>query len=387
MSLEIIAKWLSRPIKSFAVTEVSDLSVTIGTTVGSVREENQDRVVAARFTSAKRPETSFISFAICDGMGGMADGSRCAEIALSAFLMQLAKGATTSAGDAVRLAAMEANAEVNRRYRERGGTTIVAMAMFPKSAAAVSVGDSRLYEIVRPGSLRQISSDDTIVGELNKLPGFAPPHSASDTFAGQLAQYVGLGDGVEPRVHRLDRSNAYLLTSDGVHGYGMSPETLNQFVAAAGPSSSLVSRLLQLSRWCGGRDNASIICASPLDASHPTPLPWGEDDWLEIWDCGGKIEFPLTRADRPAAAETRPPERLPRRSETPTETSRKRGQGSSPKRSRPSDRQRRVTPDQGSLKIEIVGEADVEAAGGAEAPPTGGRPDKALANEEPGSKG
>jgi serine/threonine protein phosphatase PrpC len=107
-------------------------------------------------------------------MGGMADGARCAEIALSSFLFRLTHDVRQTASETVRVAASTANAEVYRQYRERGGTTLVAIVVFPGSAAAVSVGDSRIYAANTRKELKQISIDDTIAGELNKLKGVNP---------------------------------------------------------------------------------------------------------------------------------------------------------------------------------------------------------------------
>ena len=376
MSAETIANWLSRPIKPYAATEVAELSASIGTTIGDVRQENQDRAVVARFRSARRPERSFAAMVLCDGMGGMADGSRCAEIALSTFLVALAEDETGSAEAAVRSAAMRANAEVNRRYRERGGTTIVAVVTFPGSAAAVSVGDSRLYEIspvkeISPAKvLKQITSDDTIVGELNKLAGLPPSHSGWDSFAGQLAQYVGLGDGLQPRVHAVHPNIAYLLTSDGVHGYGMNPDTLSQVVASSGVPQPAVTRLLQLSRWCGGRDNATLICALPLPPQWADPSPWTATDWMEIWDSSGKLEFPLDRRSSPKPAETDEERRQARQDDLAAVKTRKRASGSQKKRPGTRAVHGRTPLEQGSLKIEIVGDAD-----------------PAIAKETPGTSG
>ncbi len=292
VSTENIAKWLARPLKPISLTEVPDPVATVGTTIGDVRPENQDRAVVARFTSVRRPKESFLCFALCDGMGGMADGARCAEIALASFLIRLTHGLRETSSKTVRTAALAANAEVYRQYRERGGTTLVAIVFFPGSEAAVSVGDSRIYAANARKELKQISIDDTIAGELDKLNGVRASRSRWDTFASQLAQFIGIGEGMEPRLYPVSGDVTYLLTSDGIHS--MSHDTLEQIVAAGGTSQVIVSRLLQVSRWCGGSDNASVICIPPFRPTWSSPPPWSNGEWLEIWDASGKLDCPMS---------------------------------------------------------------------------------------------
>lgn len=363
MSVENIAKWISRPLKPHSVSEVLELGASVGTTIGDVRKENQDRAVVARYTSVQHPEKSFVCYGLCDGMGGMTEGGRCAEIALSTFLFRLTQVVTGSAEEAVRSAAIAANTEVNRRYRERGGTTLVAFVIFPESAAAVSIGDSRIYEIGPQKELTQISSDDTIVGQLNRLVGMNSSDSGWDTFAGQLAQYVGLGEGIEPRVYPINRDRAYLLTSDGIHGYGMSPETLRQFVASCGTTHLLVSRLITLSRWCGGRDNATALCSVPIRPDWFIAPSWTTGEWIEIWDSVGKTEFPVSQQSLHSPILKEPYERIGYDNIKPMK-SRKRPSLISKKAPRTLRSDVHSSPEQGNLVIEIVDEKLPETTSG-----------------------
>jgi len=364
VSAENIARWLARPLKPLSLTEVPELGASVGTTIGDVRPENQDRAVVARFTSVRRPDRSFVCFGLCDGMGGMADGSRCAEIALSSFLFRLTRDVRGPAEEVVRSAALAANTEVNRQYRERGGTTLVAIVVFPGSAAAVSVGDSRIYEINARKELKQVSTDDTIAGELNKLEGLNPSRSGWDTFAGQLAQFVGIGEGIEPRIYPVNRDLPYLLTSDGIHGYGMSPDTLRQLAASNTTPQLLVSRLLQMSRWCGGSDNATVISVSPLRADWSVPPAWSAGEWLEIWDSLGKIELLAEQPSIPATSQIGMPERA-RYAEPRTKKSRKRTPGDPKKHPNSAAPAVRPPSTQGSLKIEIVDEKPLDTGSAA----------------------
>jgi PPM family protein phosphatase len=354
---ETIAKWLARPAQALSFTGIPELAAWLGTTVGEVRPDNQDRAVVVRFTSVRRPRESFACFALCDGMGGMTDGARCAEIALSSFLFRLTHDVNETAVEKIRAAALDANDEVYREYREKGGTTLVAIVVFPSTAAAVSVGDSRIYSINKAKELIQISTDDTIAGELNKLTELKAARSSWATFAGQLTQFVGIGEGMEPRVYPIGTDLSYLLTSDGVHS--MSPDTLNQIVSNGGSPRLAVFRLLQVSKWCGGTDNATAICVSPLRKDWSVSPHWANGDWFEVWDSNGKLELPVTPVSARAAEPSDP---LKGDKETKNKRSRKRASGARKIESRSAGHDIHHRSAQRNLKIEIVDEKLREAA-------------------------
>lgn len=360
MNHESISKWLARSRRPNGFAEIPEMNAWIGTSLGEVRRENQDRAVIARFTSTTRPEKAFTCFVLGDGMGGMEDGARCAEIALSAFIVDLVQDQSLVATSAAVRAANAANTAVHRNYRERGGTTLAAIVLFGRSASAVTVGDSRIYEIGDGKKLHQVSTDDTIEGELNRLIGRNPSLAKSDTFAGQLAQYIGIGEGLEPRTYAVNRSSPYLLTTDGIHGYDMSPKTLAQVVTATGSGQVLIRNLLQLSRMCGGVDNATAIFVPPLPPEWAAPPPYVDGDWLELWDAFGKVEFGGNRHSMPVQKGTplgafsqKQPEKLP-----------KTGKRSSPRKKEAvaEHESKRVSPAQGRLTIEIVDENAREAS-------------------------
>jgi hypothetical protein len=242
---------------------------------------------------------------------------------------------------------------VNTRYRERGGTTLTAIVEFLHESWAVNVGDSRIYELARGKEFKQVTADDTIAGELDKLRELAPTRSGWDTFASQLAQFVGIGAEIEPQLIRINRDSIYLLTSDGVHGYGLNPGTFRQIAVSAPSSQALVSRLLQLSRWRGGTDNASAIATSPFRPERLKPAAWSSGDYLEVWDSAAKFEIPFQQqelAHVPVVHRTTPSftEESPARR---SRSGRSKGQSTSQKSSHLPKGPATV---QSSLKIEIV---------------------------------
>jgi PPM family protein phosphatase len=82
----IIADWLDRPNKEMSVQDLSGIRAVVGTAIGEVRKENQDRVAVARFASARKPEQTFALHVLCDGIGGMKHGAQCAELAIGSLI-------------------------------------------------------------------------------------------------------------------------------------------------------------------------------------------------------------------------------------------------------------------------------------------------------------
>jgi serine/threonine protein phosphatase PrpC len=283
-------------------------------------------------------------------MGGLADGGRCAEIAISAFISGLISERGQKLSDMARLAALSANSEVYRQYRERGGTTLVAIVSSAHAGAMASVGDSRIYAISHSKKLEQITVDDTVEGALRKVVGVNESDANWESFAGQLTQFVGMGDALQPRIYPLRSNSSYLLTSDGVHniiGTNFKSITLN-----AGLPFNMVTRLLQVAKWCGGTDNASAVVMPPIKPDWMVPPNWSTGEWLEIWDSSGKIDIDLNRASA-ALASQRVAVPQPPNIEVSKDSRPRKRQSGTPKR-----RNTKTSPAnsglQGALEIEIV---------------------------------
>ncbi len=283
-----LLSWLQRPTKEHATSDLPEISAAIGTTVGEVRRENQDRAIIARFTSSSGP---FVLAALCDGIGGMPSGDVCAELALANVVTNLISSKEVLGSDRLPSAIEAANRALYERFRGRGGTTIAAILFELSGEIGASVGDSRVYEYMNAGGLQQRSTDDTIAGELSRLKGDDPIAADLEGFSRQLAQFVGMGPNMEARVYQMPigtHVQSYLLSSDGAHG--VQKETIQAVVAHATKPLFAVSRLLQLSRWCGGVDNATVIWIDSSARSLLRPVTGG-DELLEIWDSFGKIEW------------------------------------------------------------------------------------------------
>ena len=252
---------------------------------GVVRTENQDRCLIGR------SGTSGITLiAVCDGIGGMANGASAAEIAVCRFAESFFVSREVDLPVRLSNAAGVANAAVYSEFRESGGTTLAAVARRSKHGTfAVTVGDTRVYTFTGKSQLQQISFDDTIAGELQRLKGTDLPEELLDPATRHLAQYVGMGAGLQPRSYgpiELDENGCILVSTDGVHS--MPSKALERIATHAPTLSKLGQRLIQAAEWMGGNDNATVVIL-PQQDSNPAVIA-DEYPGFEFWIPFAKIQ-------------------------------------------------------------------------------------------------
>lgn len=277
--------WLLRRTASTGVRRVASLAAAVASEIGNVRDENQDRVAIAR--GRDKLGRDYAVIAVADGIGGMRDGSTCAAMALGTFLASVYQHGQSESGsseDWIRYAVNAANRAVFTSFRGDGGSTLVALLVRPGEPACwLSVGDSRVYRSTGK-DLTQVSVDDTIAGQLGKSPEAAFEQS-------KLLQFIGMEDGLEPHIAEFDGEpvDAVILTTDGVHYLAQTPGWLGQIVGNAPDPGMCVKRLVDLAKWCGGTDNATVAMIS-------LPVDWEPEDrppypCFEVWDAFGELQI------------------------------------------------------------------------------------------------
>jgi serine/threonine protein phosphatase PrpC len=189
--------WISDTWQPNGGQVVEEIGAVVATSKGLVRSENQDRCLIVR----SRVQ-GFVCFVVCDGIGGLANGGRAAEIAVSRFVESLVDDPTADLKARLVHATEAANAEVHGRYSEKGGTTLAAVLLDRNNRHyGVTAGDTRIYALKGRTRVEQISSDDTIAGELQRIKGVNVPQEDVGRAARQLAQYIGMGPGIQPRIY------------------------------------------------------------------------------------------------------------------------------------------------------------------------------------------
>ncbi len=257
--------------------------IWIGTNLGAVREQNQDRALVTSAWYKTAPQKNFVLGALCDGIGGLIKGEDAAVLAISVFVSRFLRTPKLSTADRLRGAALAANAAVYSMLGGRGGTTLSAVLVNGQGhAVGVNVGDSRIYCISHSRELIQLSRDDTLGGVLGKRD--------DATHRNELLQFLGMGEGIEPHIlaAQSEDASALLVTSDGIHD--APSEALAQVVRNARTGGELVRRLIDLSDALGGHDNGTaFVLPTRVEAPQPDEDQglnlrfWSALDQLEIW--------------------------------------------------------------------------------------------------------
>ena len=280
------------------VRRVAPVSAALATEVGEVRSENQDRVAIAR--GRDKLGQPYAIAALADGIGGMQQGAECAALALGCLLSTIAteSQSTDDPHNWLLKGIQKANDEAHARQRGEGGSTLaVVLATANGAIHWSSVGDSRIYH-ANGGKLTQLSIDDTIAGQLGR--GHEVGFEQS-----KLIQFIGIGPPLEASVFEIHKSigGSVFITTDGVH-YLDSTSWFGQLIKHAADPGLCVRRLVELSKWCGGFDNASVAMISlggKLDESMPLV-----NGCFEVWDSFGELQVIVELPPHPAAPQTMP---------------------------------------------------------------------------------
>jgi serine/threonine protein phosphatase PrpC len=236
-------------------------AISIGTSVGAVRDENQDAALCMRARFGNEPGNDFDLLILCDGMGGMRGGREASSHAIARFIFTVMESRKRPFEALMNDAMRAANDSLYRKFGGSGGTTLSAVVLQRgREAIGTHAGDSRIYTVSDDGALDQVSQDDTLSSLLNR--GSETEHGS------KLVQFVGMGGDLEPHTYRLAlNGQRILLTSDGVHG--VAPSTLSRLARYSLNSHDMIRKLLTLSDVLGGWDNATAIVAGSQLESPP----------------------------------------------------------------------------------------------------------------------
>jgi protein phosphatase len=137
------------------------------------------------------------------------------------------------------------------------GTTVSVLAMCGDYGITAQVGDSRIY-LIRGHAVEPLTEDHTLVawqlkqGIITEAEAARSPHRNVITRAVGSREYVQVDTGfleVQP-------SDAFMLCSDGLHGYLQDDEIPD--VIDMGPKGA-AERFIHMANSRGGRDNITAI--------------------------------------------------------------------------------------------------------------------------------
>ncbi len=230
---------------------------------GKVRAQNQD---VYRIEELDRHT---LVAAVCDGMGGAKSGNIASKLAIDVFTEEVLRGYKPGLGqeqtaqllvNAVKLANFTVFDQARQFEDFAGmGTTLVAVLVAGKNVTVVNVGDSRCYHITRE-DIRRITVDHSLV-QMMVDRGDLTAEEAK-TYPGK--NYITRAVGTEPTVEcdvfhlRLERGDALLLSSDGLHGEVDDQEILFEVVHGVN-NDNCCQRLLEIANMRGAPDNVTSV--------------------------------------------------------------------------------------------------------------------------------
>ncbi|MDQ2754926.1 MAG: protein phosphatase 2C domain-containing protein [Actinomycetota bacterium] len=295
---------------------LTEVQAGSATDVGLVRANNQDSLLV-----------DAPLFAVADGMGGHAAGEVASATAVAAL-----RDAFVSAGalspEALVAAARAANRSVWDQAVDhpelRGmGTTLVALAMVPRSGAdvgaprsgadvgaprsgadvgaprtgpdgavqasdavaVINVGDSRVYRL-RDGELDQVTDDHSLVAELVAEGQLAEEEAEFHPQRHVLTRALGVDPDVSVDLHVLEprKGDRYLLCSDGLCREVSDTQIASILRRLADPNEA-ARELVSEARLRGGSDNITVVLVdigAPAVADAEKALAVADDATMAI---------------------------------------------------------------------------------------------------------
>lgn len=244
---------------------------------GQLRENNEDAV---------RVQPDAALAVLADGMGGYSAGEVASGMAIALIGAEMARwtgrpGAHGPApDDAALLAAVRAvaqavdnanltiwsAAQVNAEYHQMGTTVVVAQ-FLPERLVLAHVGDSRAYRLRGP-EFRQLTRDHSLLQEQLDAGLISAEEAALSPQRNLLTRALGVMATVEVEVHvhAVAPGDLYLLCSDGLTDM-LDDADLAELLAAPGSLEQKATALVAAANAQGGRDNISVILATPSLAS------------------------------------------------------------------------------------------------------------------------
>lgn len=229
-----------------------------------------------------RNEDAFICepplFAVADGMGGARAGEVAARLAAAA----LEEAGVESRGEQGVTAMI---VEANRRIWERAladpatagmGTTVTAALVDTDSGTVTigHVGDSRAY-LLRDGSLRQLTTDHSLVAELVSSGVLTPEEAERHPQRSAITRALGTEATVDVEVLSFAGApgDLYLLCSDGLPTMLADSAVAAALERAERDPAVAAEALVTAANQQGGEDNITVVLFELAEGDAPVVEP------------------------------------------------------------------------------------------------------------------
>ncbi|MDR2370549.1 MAG: protein phosphatase 2C domain-containing protein [Treponema sp.] len=232
---------------------------------GLKRESNQDKLILC-------PEAGF--YGLSDGMGGLAQGGKTAEIlaeVIPPYIREISAGLAGNVPDPKRAGELfkgkieeisdKLYNSFNTGARSKYGATFCGVWLIGRAAVFVSIGDSRAYLLPRHGKIiRQLTNDHNIAAILIRNGELTVKGAKNHPSANQLTRFVGMEAPAEADcfIEPLAPGDRILLCSDGLHGL-MEDDGIKRILRSSRSPALVCGRLVKAANESGGRDNISAV--------------------------------------------------------------------------------------------------------------------------------
>lgn len=289
---------------------------------------NQDRIAVAY--AAGRGESSWLLAIVCDGVGGSSHGERAASTAAASVALEVARSDTRKElAKVLGTALSRAHSQTANRFQSKSSTTAVALLVSHADAVVGWVGDSRAY-LLSGGKAALLTTDDTLAAAAAR----ANPDlgiELNEEYGERLAQAIGGTNPVSPNIlawKSAEPDAMCMLCTDGV--WKPTEAALDSLVGACQDVPELARRLMFVSDWMGGTDNASALLVPSVarlrdflaHAASPTPegflslhLPGPSHVLIPSQEAAAgqrvREDVPDKQANLPGFTQTTPPTKEP----------------------------------------------------------------------------
>lgn len=229
------------------------------TNVGKKRENNEDYMLTYS------PRFGVDIYMVLDGIGGANSGEvaskTAAEKVIEYYKDHIDDG--TNIEEILKMAVKYANRCVyemnkqNKTYKDMG-TTISLLYVDGNVGFHISIGDTRIYEVLED-RIEQITEDDTYVNALVKDNIISKEEAKNHPEKHVLLRALGVTKSINFEVNRLENmyGRKFILCTDGLTGANTDEEifmTIN-----SSEKDKICTNLVSLANDKGGHDNTTVM--------------------------------------------------------------------------------------------------------------------------------
>lgn len=240
-----------------------DVSASILSDVGCVRELNEDSGAYIQPDNPDLRASKGSLILVADGMGGHSAGEVASRLAVDT-ITRIYYEATDDPQSALKRAFVEANREINKAAEKDEsktgmGTTCTALVLQNGTAISAHVGDSRLY-LVRDQAIYLMTEDHSAVMEMVKAGLITMEQARHHPDKNVILRAMGSHPEVEVACWSapfpVRGGDKFVLCSDGLYDL-VGDDEIKEGVAGRDPLSACQT-LIGLARERGGHDNITV---------------------------------------------------------------------------------------------------------------------------------